>query len=109
VGVFGRWLRAWWDNPLFRQTDPERVVPAATVPLWAWPMLRGRIEEAGIHVEAAEESRYPGSGSTIVPMTNIICRAQDRDEVVRIVDELLDTEDAPTDSPDSADSPDGSG
>jgi hypothetical protein len=93
VGALRRWLREWWDNPLFRQTDPDRIVPAARVPLWSWPMVRDRLVDAGIHVEAAEESRYPGGGGSIVPMTNIICRARDRDAVVAIVDEILDTDD----------------
>jgi hypothetical protein len=107
VGVLGRWLREWWDNPLLRQTDPERVVPAARVPLWSWPMIRERLADAGIHVEGAEESRYPGYGGSPVPMTSVICRARDRDAVVRIVDEILDTADEPPDEPPGA-TPDGS-
>jgi len=91
VSVLGRWLREWWDNPLFKQTDPDRIVVAACVPLWAWPMLRGRLREEGLKVEAAEESQYPGGPSTVTPMTNVVCHARDRDRVREVVDSVMDT------------------
>lgn len=106
-----RWLREWWDNPLFRQTDPERIVPLARVPLWSWPMVRERIANEGIHVEGTEEMRYPGYGGSPVPMTSIIGRARDRDTVVRVVDEILDTDLEPPEppDPDPGATPNGSG
>lgn len=108
VGLLRRWLREWWDNPLFRQTDPDRIVHATRVPLWSWPMIHERLVDAGIHAESAEESRYPGIAGSVVPMTGVICRARDRDEVLRIVDEILDAEPVPPeDEPGAA--PNGSG
>jgi hypothetical protein len=85
----GRWLRAWWDNPLLRQTDPDRIVQAARVPLWVTPLVMTRLEEAGIRATAVEESRYPG-GPLPVPTAFIHTSAAQKDAAVRIIDEVTD-------------------
>jgi len=90
MGVLGRWLREWWDNPLFKQTDPDRIVPAVGVPLWAWPMLRQRLEDEGLEVEASGESQYVGGPTQVM---KVVCHARDRDRVREVVDGIIDTRD----------------